>query len=73
MFCRNVIFHTDEKKYVSEIIALCSISSMGSVFPSYQQATDKENICETFGNHNLKITIEANKKVVDYLDVRPTH
>ena len=29
----------------------------------------KKDICKTFGNHNLKITIEANKKVVDYLDV----
>ena len=29
----------------------------------------KKQICKTFSNNNLKITIEANKKVVDFLDV----
>eukprot|EP00745_Piridium_sociabile_P013986 TRINITY_DN2060_c0_g1_i4.p1 TRINITY_DN2060_c0_g1~~TRINITY_DN2060_c0_g1_i4.p1 ORF type:complete len:436 (-),score=96.63 TRINITY_DN2060_c0_g1_i4:282-1589(-) len=31
--------------------------------------TIKKNICKTFKNHNMKITIEANKKVVNYLDI----
>ena len=29
----------------------------------------KKDICKTFEKHNLKITIDANKKVVDYLDI----
>ena len=29
----------------------------------------KKQICRTFNEHNLKITIEANKKCVNYLDV----
>ena len=29
----------------------------------------KKQICKVFSNHNLKITIEANKKCVDYLDI----
>ena len=29
----------------------------------------KKHICKIFSDHNLKITIEANKKCVDYLDV----
>ena len=29
----------------------------------------KKQICKTFGEHNLKLTIEANKKCVNYLDV----
>ena len=29
----------------------------------------KKQICRTFNEHNLKITIEANKKCVSYLDV----
>ena len=29
----------------------------------------KKQICKTFSDNNLKITIEANKKCVDYLDI----
>ena len=29
----------------------------------------KKQICTTFNNHNLRLTIEANKKRVDYLDI----
>ena len=29
----------------------------------------KKKICKTFSDHNLKLTIEANKKCVDYLDI----
>jgi hypothetical protein len=29
----------------------------------------KKDICSIFNNHGLKITIEANKKIVDFLDV----
>ena len=29
----------------------------------------KKQICKTFKDHNLKLTIEANKKVIDFLDV----
>jgi hypothetical protein len=29
----------------------------------------KKDICSIFNNHCLKITIEANKKIVDFLDV----
>ena len=29
----------------------------------------KKRICKVFNDHNLKITIEANKKCVDYLDI----
>ena len=29
----------------------------------------KKHICRTFSDHNLKITIEANKKCVNYLDI----
>ena len=29
----------------------------------------KKHICKIFSDHNLKITIEANKKCVNYLDV----
>ena len=29
----------------------------------------KKQICTTFNDHNLRLTIEANKKHVDYLDV----
>ena len=29
----------------------------------------KKNICKVFGDHNLKLTIEANKKCVNFLDV----
>ena len=29
----------------------------------------KKKICSTFGKHNLKLTIEANKKCVNFLDV----
>ena len=29
----------------------------------------KKQICATFASHNLKLTIEANKKCVDYLDI----
>ena len=29
----------------------------------------KEHICKTFSDHSLKITIEANKKCVNYLDI----
>ena len=29
----------------------------------------KKKICNTFGKHNLKLTIEANKKCVNFLDV----
>ncbi len=29
----------------------------------------KKQICKTFSDHNLKITIEANKKSVNYLDI----
>jgi hypothetical protein len=29
----------------------------------------KKNICKVFSDNNLKITIEANKKCVDYLDI----
>lgn len=29
----------------------------------------KKYICKTFNNHNLKITIEANKKRAEYLDI----
>jgi hypothetical protein len=29
----------------------------------------KKSICKIFSNNNLKITIEANKKCVDYLDI----
>ena len=29
----------------------------------------KKSICKVFSNNNLKVTIEANKKCVDYLDI----
>jgi hypothetical protein len=29
----------------------------------------KKKICKIFGNNNLKITIEANQKIVDFLDI----
>ena len=29
----------------------------------------KKHICKVFGDHNLKLTIEANKKCVNFLDV----
>ena len=29
----------------------------------------KKNICKIFGKYDLKVTIEANKKVIDFLDV----
>ena len=29
----------------------------------------KKYICQTFNEHNLKLTIEANKKTVNFLDV----
>ena len=29
----------------------------------------KKNLCDIFGKHGLKITIEANKKIVNFLDV----
>ena len=29
----------------------------------------KKDICKVFNDHNLNITIEANKKTVDYLDI----
>ena len=29
----------------------------------------KKDLCSIFKNHGLKITIEANKKIVDFLDV----
>ena len=29
----------------------------------------KKDLCSIFNNHGLKITIEANKKIVDFLDV----
>lgn len=31
--------------------------------------TIKKNMCKTFKKHNIQITIEANKKVVNYLDI----
>jgi hypothetical protein len=29
----------------------------------------KKQICSTFSHHNLKLTIEANKKCVNFLDI----
>ena len=31
----------------------------------------KKDICSIFNNHGLRITIEANKKIVDFLDITP--
>ena len=37
--------------------------------PPHEIENVNKGICKVFGNKNLKITIEANKKCVNYLDI----
>ena len=52
------------------LTVLASLLYLGITKASPRQTEKiKKNLCDIFGKHGLKITIEANKKIVDFLDV----
>ena len=71
---------------VSRVIALSKLTPKYGNDVGHNEMTDwqhstiipkeienaKKHICKIFSDHNLKITIEANKKCVNYLDVTLT-
>ena len=57
-------------KNIREKVGLYRDDGLGAFKESPRQIEQiKKQICKTFSDNNLKITIEANKKVVDFLDV----
>ena len=51
-------------------VALCRDDRLAALNKTPREIENiKKQICTTFNDHNLRLTIEANKKRVDYLDV----
>ena len=61
---------SDLSNHFGNQIALYRDDGIAAIKASNKEVENaKKKICSIFRNHNLKITIEANKKVVNYLDV----
>ncbi|GFS09054.1 hypothetical protein ElyMa_003028000 [Elysia marginata] len=68
--CELGLFSLSQLKEIDANVGLYRDDGLAACRPTLRQADNtKKRICEVFQNYSLKIPIEANKEIFNFLDV----